>query len=263
MSGELFALLCTALLRALVFRSTFIDLPYWKKHFAMNKKLQPYLAEAFGTACLVLLGCASVTISGNGMAFPLGALPIALVFGLTLTFLIYAIGPISGCHINPAITLGLWVANRFPGSKVAGYILSQVFGGLLGAGLLLLILGGHPEGYNAAVLGLGQTGWGEGYLGQYSLVSAFVSELVATFIFTIVIIASVSNTENGQLAGVSIGLCLAVLVACFINVSGASLNPARSIGPAFFVGGHAILQIWLFIVAPVAGAMIAGMVYRR
>ncbi len=229
----------------------------------MNEKLKPYLAEAFGTACLVLLGCASVTIGDNGTALPLGALPIALSFGLTVTFLIYAIGPVSGCHINPAITLGLWAANRFPGSKVPGYVASQVVGGLIGAGLLLLILSGRPQGYDAAALGLGQTGWGEGYLGQYGLVAALVSEFAATFIFTVVIIGSASNADNRQLAGVSIGLCLAVLVACFINVSGASLNPARSIGPAFFVGGKAISQVWLFIVAPVAGAVVAGLIYRK
>lgn len=229
----------------------------------MSEKLKPYLAEAFGTACLVLLGCASVTIGDNGMALPLGALPIALSFGLTVTFLIYAIGPVSGCHINPAITLGLWAANRFPGSKVPGYVVSQVVGGLIGAGLLLLILNGRQQGYDAATLGLGQTGWGESYLGQYSLVAALVSEFAATFIFTVVIIGSASNADNRQLAGVSIGLCLAVLVACFINVSGASLNPARSIGPAFFVGGKAIMQVWLFILAPVAGAVVAGLVYRK
>lgn len=229
----------------------------------MSEKLKPYLAEAFGTACLVLLGCASVTIGDNGMALPLGALPIALSFGLTVTFLIYAIGPVSGCHINPAITLGLWAAKRFPGSKVPGYVVSQVVGGLIGAGLLLLILNGRQQGYDAATLGLGQTGWGEGYLGQYSLVAALVSEFAATFIFTIVIIGSASNADNRQLAGVSIGLCLAVLVACFLNVSGASLNPARSIGPAFFVGGKAIMQVWLFILAPVAGAVAAGLVYRK
>ncbi len=229
----------------------------------MNKKLYPYLAEAFGTACLVLLGCASVTISNNGMALPLGALPIALSFGLTVTFLVYAIGPVSGCHINPAITLGLWAANRFPGSKVPGYVVSQVAGGIGGAGLLLLILSGRPQGYDASALGLGQTGWGEGYLGQYSLLAALVSEFVATFIFTVVIIGSVSNTDNKQLAGVSIGLCLTILIACFINVSGGPLNPARSIGPAFFVGGKAVMQVWLFIVAPIAGAMVAGIAYRK
>jgi len=246
-----------------IFYRRLISNPDSRKAFAMNEKFHPYLAEAFGTACLVLLGCASVTIGGNGTAFPLGALPIALSFGLTLTFLIYAIGPVSGCHINPAITLGLWIANRFPGSKVAGYVASQIVGGLIGAGLLLLILGGRPDGYDAAALGLGQTGWGEGYLGQYGATAAFVSEFVATFIFTVVIIASVSNVENSQLAGVSIGLCLAVLIACFINISGASLNPARSIGPAFFVGGKAVLQVWLFIVAPIAGALAAGVIYRR
>lgn len=229
----------------------------------MNDKLKPYLAEAFGTACLVLLGCASVTVGGNGAALPLGGLPIALAFGLTVTSLIYAIGPVSGCHINPAVTLGLWVANRFPGQKVAGYILAQIAGAIVGAGLLLVVLSGRPEGYHVAMLGLGQTGWGEGYLGQYSLVSALLAEFLATFIFMIVIIGSVSNPDNLHLAGLSIGLCLTVLIACFINVSGGSLNPARSIGPALFVGGHALSQVWLFIVAPVAGAFAAGIAYRR
>ncbi|MBZ0261907.1 MAG: aquaporin [Hyphomicrobiales bacterium] len=229
----------------------------------MKENFWAYVAEAFGTACLVLLGCASITIGGNGATFPLGALPIALIFGLTLTFLIYTIGPVSGCHINPAITLGLWAGNRFPGSRVAGYIVSQVVGGLVGAGVLLFILKGRPDGYDAATLGLGQTGWGEGYLGQYSLFTAFVSEFIATFIFTAVIIGSVSNVENKQLAGVSIGLCLFALIACFLNVSGASLNPARSIGPALFIGGTALSQAWLFILAPTLGAVVAGAICRK
>ncbi|WP_095081667.1 aquaporin [Mesorhizobium sophorae] len=217
-----------------------------------------YLAEAFGTACLVLLGCASVTLAGNGAALPLGGMPISLAFGLTVTFLIYGIGPVSGCHINPAITLGLWAANRFTGAKVVGYVASQLIGGLVGAGILLVILKGRTGGYDPAALGLGQTGWA-----QYSVAIAFVSEFVATFIFMAVIIGSVANADSKLLAGVSIGLCLFVLISCFINVSGGSLNPARSIGPAIFVGGTAISQLWLFIVAPTLGAVSAGLIFRK
>lgn len=224
----------------------------------MTDKYNPYLAEAFGTACLVLLGCASVTIAGNGGALPLGAMPVSLVFGLTVTFLIYAIGPVSGCHINPAITLGLWAANRFPGAKVAGYVASQLVGGLLGAGILLVLLKGRAGGYDPAALGLGQTGWA-----QYSIAVAFVSEFVATFIFMAVIIGSATNADSKQLAGVSIGVCLFVLISCFINISGGSLNPARSIGPAIFVGGTAMSQLWLFIVAPTLGAVFAGAIFRK
>lgn len=224
----------------------------------MTDKYNPYIAEALGTACLVLLGCASVTIGGNGAALPLGAMPISLVFGLTVTFLIYAIGPVSGCHINPAITLGLWAANRFPGAKVPGYVASQIVGGLLGAGVLLVLLKGRTEGYDAGALGLGQTGWA-----QYSVSVAFISEFVATFIYMAVIIGSAANTDSRQLAGVSIGVCLFVLVLCFLNISGGSLNPARSIGPAMFVGGAAISQLWLFIIAPTLGAVVAGAVLRQ
>lgn len=228
----------------------------------MNVRANPLVAEAFGTACLVLTGCASATIGGYG-ATPLGILAVALVFGFTLTFLIYAIGPISGCHINPAITLGLWVANRFPGKKVAGYVLAQLLGGIVGAGILALILSGQSVGYDIAKVGLGQTGWGSGVPGGYGMAAAFATEFLATLVFMVVIITVTDDPENRRFAGLAIGLCLAAMIACFANVSGASLNPARSVGPAIFVGGTALSQLWLFLLAPVLGAAIGGLALRR
>lgn len=229
----------------------------------MTDEFKPYVAETFGTACLVFLGCGAATISSATGSLPLGAFAIAMVFGLTLTGLIYAIGPISGCHVNPAITVGLWAAKRFPGSKVLPYTISQILGAVIGAGILLLILRGRSAGYDVAALGLGQTGWGDGYLGQYSTLSALLSEFVATFIFTLLIIGAVSNIDNKAIAGIAIGFILCALVACFINVSGGSFNPARSIGPAVFVGGNALSQVWLFILGPLLGGLVGGLIYRR
>lgn len=228
----------------------------------MIEEIKPYIAEAFGTACLVFLGCGAATISTATGSLPLGAFAVAMVFGLTLTALIYAIGPISGCHVNPAITVGLWAAKRFPGSKVLQYAISQVLGAGVGAGILLLILQGRPDGYDVAALGLGQTGWGDGYLGQYSMFAALLSETIATFIFTILIIGAISNVDNKAIAGVAIGFILCALIVCFINVSGGSLNPARSIGPAIFVGGNALAQLWLFIICPLIGGLAGGLIYK-
>lgn len=229
----------------------------------MQTDLRAYVAEAFGTACLVLFGCASVTVANFGADTPMGILPIALVFGFCLTFLIYAIGPISGCHVNPAITLGLWASNRFAAAKVPGYILSQLAGGVVGAGLLLLILQGQPNGYDAAGLGLGQNGWGTGYLGQYDLTAALITEVLATGVFMVVIIGATANAANWSIAGLTIGFCLFALIACFANVTGVSVNPARSLGPAVFVGGHALSQVWLFFLAPIAGALVGGLLLRK
>lgn len=224
--------------------------------------LRALLAEFFGTACLVFIGCASVTVAGFGADLPGGALPIALAFGLCVTFLIYAIGPISGCHINPAATIALWIANRFPGDKVVGYVLAQLAGGAAGALVLMLILQGRPEGYDVAVSGLGQNGWGAGYLGQYSLPAAFATEILTTFVFLLAVLGATANGNAANLAGLSIGLALTAIILCFLNVTGVSLNPARSFGPALFVGGAALSQAWLFFVAPVIGAALAGLVMR-
>ena len=221
------------------------------------------IAESFGTATLVFVGCGSAAIGGFGADWPTGALPIALAFGFCLTFLIYALGPISGCHVNPAVTLGLLAANGFPASKVPGYIAAQLIGGAIGAGVLVAILSGKTAGYDVALSGLGHNGWGDNYLGGYSMLSAIVPEVVSTFIFMIAILGASLNHDSKELPGLSIGLTLCAIILCFINVTGVSLNPARSFGPAIFVGGTAVTQLWLFVVAPVVGAVLAGFFYSK
>lgn len=221
------------------------------------------ISEFFGTAVLVFLGCGSVAIGGFGAALPIGALPIALAFGLTVMGLAYAIGPLSGCHINPAATLGFYLAGRFPAASVLPYICSQLLGGICGAGLLLLLLSGKLQGYDAAVAGLGQNGWGESYLGGYNWVAAFILEAVATFLFMAVILGATSKDANSIMAPVAIGSTLTVIIFVMINVTGVSLNPARSLGPAVFVGGGALGQLWLFFAAPALGAAIAGLGFRH
>jgi len=228
----------------------------------MTFDLRELSAEAFGTACLIFIGCGSVAIGGYGSAFPNGVLPIALSFGLCLTFLIYAIGPISGCHVNPAATIGLWAAGLFPASKIPGYVIAQLAGGIAGAALLSFLLEDKQPAYDVVVSGLGQNGWGPNYLGQFGTYSAFITEAVTTFIFMIAILGAATNKVAKQLAGLSIGLSLTAIIIVFINITGVSLNPVRSIAPAIFVGGAAINQLWLFIVAPICGAVSAGFAFK-
>jgi aquaporin Z len=229
----------------------------------MNK----YLAEALGTGALVLIGCGAATIGNLGGLLvgqplgPLALLPIAAAFGLTVTAMAYGIGPVSGCHINPAVTAAVWSAGRMPGGQAIRYMVAQVIGATLGAGLLLLILSGREGGYDAAS-GLGQNGWGPGYLGAYSMSAALLTEAVATFLFTTVILGATSKAGATPAAGLAIGLTLLVIHVTFINVTGVSVNPARSIGPALFVGGKALAQVWLFILAPIAGGILAGSAFR-
>ena len=231
--------------------------------------MKKYIAEFIGTATLVLLGCGSATIANLGGLVggtdPMGALallPIALSFGLAVTAMAYGIGPVSGCHINPAVTIGVFAAGRMPASDVPGYIIAQVLGGLAGAVILLLILTGRGKGYDIGVTGLGQNGWGEGYLGAYSLGAAVLTEFVATFIFLVVILGATSKAGATPAAGLAIGLTLAVIHIVFINVTGVSVNPARSLGPALLVGGKAIAQVWMFLVVPVAAAACAGALFK-
>ena len=187
---------------------------------------------------------------------------ISLAFGFIVAGLVYALGPISGCHINPAITLSVWAAGRMPAREVPGYIVAQMAGALAGAGLLVLLLSGRAKGYDVAVEGLGQTGWGENYLGGYSLASAFGAEVLATFILGLVVLAATREGVSTEFAGLAIGLALTALLLTFINISGGSLNPARSFGPAMFVGGNALAQLWLFLLAPVIGGLLAGLFSR-
>lgn len=216
------------------------------------------VAEFFGTAVLVLLGCGAVAIGGFGSAFPLGILPVALAFGLSVMAMIFTIGPISGCHINPAVTVGLVAAGRLSPAQAVSYIVAQFLGGAAGAFLLWTILSGKLSGYDLAKSGLGQNGWGPTYLGGFGLGAAFLTEVVATFIFVFVILRVTSERGAGALAGLVVGLTLVLLHFPFINVTGLSVNPARSLGPALVVGGDALAQSWLFIVAPLLGAVLAG-----
>jgi aquaporin Z len=224
--------------------------------------MRKYIAEFIGAATLVLVGCGAVVIGGFGPAWPLGILPVALAFGLAVTAMAYGIGPISGCHINPAVTVAAWTAGRMKAADVPGYIIAQVLGAVVGAGILLLILQGKLAGYDLAKGGLGQNGWGPGYLGGFGTGAAFLTEVIATFLFTLVILGVTSKAGAPAVAGLVIGLTLALLHLPFVNVTGLSVNPARSIGPAVFVGGAALAQLWLFIVAPVIGGAIAGFLFR-
>ncbi|MGY3484671.1 aquaporin Z [Bradyrhizobium sp. USDA 4011] len=221
-----------------------------------------YIAEFIGTAILVFVGCGSVVVGAYGSAIPIGALPIGLAFGLTVTALIYALGPVSGCHINPAVTVALWAAGRFKSSRIPGYIVAQLAGGVVGAGVLVLIMGGKIGTSFDPSSGLGQNGWGDNYLGQYDVLSAFLTEFITSAIFIVVILGATSTKSMGDLAGLAIGGLLAVIIVAFINVTGVSLNPARSLGPALFVGQHAIAQVWLFFLAPLSAALLVGFGFR-
>jgi aquaporin Z len=215
------------------------------------------LAEFIGTFTLVLFGCGAAVIAGGDI----GLTGISFAFGLALIGMAYAIGPVSGCHINPAVSLGAVAAGRMALPEAISYIVAQVAGAIAGALVLMLIAGGKAD-YSVATNGLGQNGWGAGYLGEYSMGAAFVFELVATFLFMTVILGSTSASAPAGMAGLAIGLALVVIHLVGINVTGVSVNPARSIGPALFVGGTALSQLWLFIVAPVIGAVAAGLLFR-
>jgi aquaporin Z len=230
----------------------------------MSRGISKYLAECFGTAVLVLVGCGAVAIgTAASGATAVNVIGIAFSFGLAVMAMAYGIGPISGCHINPAVTVGMATAGRMPWAEAAGYIVAQLIGGIIGAGLLVLILKGKIAGYDVATAGLGQNGWGPKYLGEYGLMAAVVVELLATFIFIYVILAATNPTLNLQVAGLIIGLTLFVLHFPFINVTGLSVNPARSLGPAVFVGGNALAQVWLFLIVPTVAGAVAGVFFRE
>jgi aquaporin Z len=213
----------------------------------MNK----LVAEFVGTLTLVLFGCGAAVLGGEHV----GQLGIALAFGFAIVAMAYGIGPISGCHVNPAVSLGAFIAGRMEAKDMISYWIAQVLGALAGALILMIIAGGTAKG-------LGQNGWGPGYLGEYSLASALVFEIVMTALFVIVILGSTGEKSSPGFAGLAIGITLAVIHIVGIQVTGVSVNPARSIGPAAFVGGQALSQLWLFIIAPAIGAVIGGLLYR-
>lgn len=222
-----------------------------------------FVAEMLGTMVLVLMGCGSAVIAGADGTTGVGLTGIALAFGLSVVAMAYAIGHISGCHINPAISIGMVVAGRMKIGEAGLYIVAQIIGAILGAGILYLIVSNNLTGYEMKEWALGSNGWGEGYLAGYNTTAAFVAEAVFTFIFLLVIFGSTSSKNiNGGFAGLAIGLSLVLIHLVGIKVTGVSVNPARSIGPAIFAGGKALSQIWLFIVAPIVGAALAAIVYN-
>lgn len=227
----------------------------------MIKKLT---AEFIGAFTLVLFGCGAVVLAGFGVV---GQEGIAWAFGLSIVAMAYGLGPLSGAHLNPAVSFGAWIAGRMPTADMLGYWIAQCLGAVVGAGVLLLIANGSPE-YNLAANGLGQNGFGirlpsgQGSPGDYGLIACAVFEIVATFIFVTVILGATQPGANAGLAGLAIGLTLVLIHIVGIQVTGVSVNPARSLGPALWVLGDAIGQLWLFLVAPMAGAGLAGWVFR-
>ncbi len=219
----------------------------------MGGNTQKYLAEVFGTAVLVLIGCASIVAEGFGAAAPIGFIGIGMTFGMTVTAMAYAIGPVSGCHLNPSVTAAVWASGRMNTPDAIGYIVSQLIGAIIGAGILYIIMKGRVSGYDVAKDGLGQNGWS-----SFSMGSAMLAEFVGTLIFTIVILAVTGPKGSAALAGLVIGLTLMVMHFAFIPVSGSSLNGARSLGPAVFVGGTALAQVWMYLVVPTIAGAIAG-----
>jgi len=221
-----------------------------------------FSAELFGTLVLVLMGCGSAVIAGANGTTGVGLLGIAFAFGLSVVAMAYAIGHISGCHINPAISIGMVISGRMKAGEAVIYIIAQVLGAIAGAGILLLIASGK-DGYSVAANGLGQNGYDAFSPAHYNLLSGFVAETIFTFIFLLVIFGSTSTKNiHGGFAGLAIGLSLVLIHIVGIPVTGVSVNPARSIGPALLVGGAAISQLWLFIVAPILGATLSAIVWR-
>ncbi len=217
-------------------------------------------AELLGTFWLVLGGCGAAVLAAGVPDVGIGLLGVSLAFGLTVLTAAYALGPISGGHFNPAVSVGLWAGGRFPGAHVLPYIAAQVAGGIAGAGVLYLIASGKADFSLAG--GFASNGYGEHSPGGYSMLSGLVTELVMTFMFLIVILGATHQRAPVGFAGLAIGLALTLIHLISIPVTNTSVNPARSTGPALFVGGWALQQLWLFWIAPVIGAAIAGLTYK-
>ncbi|ALM70296.1 aquaporin Z [Vibrio vulnificus] len=223
----------------------------------MNK----YLAELFGTFWLVLGGCGSAVLAA---AFPdvgIGLLGVSLAFGLTVLTMAFAIGHISGCHLNPAVTIGLWAGGRFEAKEIVPYILAQVIGAVIAGGVLYTIASGQM-GFDAASSGFASNGYGEHSPGGYSLTSALVTEVVMTMMFLLVILGATDQRAPQGFAPIAIGLCLTLIHLISIPVTNTSVNPARSTGVALYVGDWATAQLWLFWVAPILGALLGAVAYK-
>ena len=226
----------------------------------MGVDTKKYIAEAIGTFWLTLGGCGSAVIASAFPEVGIGLLGVAFAFGLTLLTMAYAIGHVSGCHLNPAVTVGLTAGGRFPASQIGPYVVAQIVGAVVGATVLYLIASGAP-GFDAAK-GFAANGYGAHSPGHYGLLSCFVTEVIMTMMFLFIIMGSTHGKAPVGFAPIAIGLGLTLIHLISIPVTNTSVNPARSIGPALFAGGWAIGQLWLFIVAPLAGGALGGILYR-
>lgn len=218
------------------------------------------LAEFIGTFWLVLGGCGSAVLAAKFPEVGIGLLGVSFAFGLTVLTMAYALGHLSGCHLNPAVSVGLWLGGRFSGSELPGYVIAQVLGAFAGAILLYIIASGQP-GFDPAA-GFAANGYGANSPGGYGLGSAFVTEVVMTFMFLLIILSSTDRRAPSGFAPLAIGLGLTLIHLVSIPVTNTSVNPARSTGVAFFAGSGAVGQLWLFWVAPLLGAALAGIVYK-
>ncbi len=229
--------------------------------FLLTKTLfmKKLIAEFIGTFWLVLGGCGSAVLAAGFPELGIGFVGVSIAFGLTVLTMAYAIGHISGCHLNPAVTIGLWVGGRFEAKDVLPYIVSQVLGGIAGAGILYLIASGKP-GFELG--GFAANGFGEHSPGGYNMQSALITEIVMTFVFLIIILGTTHKKASAGFAGMAIGLGLTLIHLISIPVTNTSVNPARSTSQAIFVQGWAMEQLWLFWAAPIAGAIIAGLLYK-
>jgi aquaporin Z len=228
--------------------------------------LKKYVAELIGTMVLVLMGCGSAVIAGKNLAAlnGNGIVGIAFAFGLAVVAMVYAIGSISGCHINPAISISMFVAGKLSPKDTAFYVVFQCVGAVIGSGILYAIAVGNPS-FNLGFNGLGQNGYGTASPGGYNMTSAFIAEVVLTFIFLLVIFGSTSERAPKGFAGLSIGLTLVLIHLVAIPIDGTSVNPARSLGPAVitaFANTTALSQLWLFWVAPIIGGVLAAIVWK-
>ncbi|MGD9947459.1 MAG: aquaporin Z [Desulfobulbus sp.] len=228
--------------------------------FREKNEMKKYVAETFGTFWLVFGGCGSAVISAAFPELGIGLLGVALAFGLTVLTMAYAIGHISGCHLNPAVSIGLWAGGRFPANQLVPYILAQMIGGVLAGGVLYLIASGKA-GFDVSA-GFAANGYGAHSPGGYSMMSALITEVVLTMMFLLVILGSTDQRVPQGMAPLAIGLCLTLIHLISIPVTNTSVNPARSLGVALYVGDWALTQLWLFWAAPIGGALIGAGVYR-
>ena len=221
--------------------------------------MKKLVAEFIGTLWLVLGGCGSAVLAAAFPELGIGFVGVALAFGLTVLTMVYAIGHISGCHLNPAVSIGLWIGGRFDKKELIPYIIAQVLGGIAGAGILYIIATGKP-GFELG--GFASNGYGEYSPGGYSMIAALVTEVVMTFMFLFIILGVTHSNAPKGFAGIAIGLGLTLIHLISIPVTNTSVNPARSTSQAIFAGGAAVDQLWLFWVAPIIGAILAGLIYK-